>query len=76
MVWEEAFAVLQGRWGVSDLAQSYTLGNVSQSLTQELSSGGRLRKSLANVGRLHTHVENYGHYVYNYVDGYLLYRQP
>ena len=73
---QEALAVLQGRWDLSDLAQSYTLGNVSLSLTQELGSGGRLRLSLANVGRLPTHVENYGHYVYNYVDGYFYTGNP
>ncbi|MXY07799.1 MAG: TonB-dependent receptor [Rhodothermaceae bacterium] len=73
---DEALAVLQGRWGVGDLAQSYTLGNVSLSLTQELGFGGRLRLSLANVGRLPTHVENYGHYVYNYVDGYFYTGNP
>ncbi len=73
---EEAVAVLQGRWGVNDLARSYTLGNVSLSLTQVLGSRGRLRLSLANVGRLPTHVENYGHYVYNYIDGYFYTGNP
>lgn len=68
--------MFQGRWGVSDLAQSYTIGNVRLSLTQELSSRGRLRLSLANVGRLPTHVENYRHYVYNYVDGYFYTGNP
>ena len=73
---EEALAVLQRRWDLSDLTQSYALGNVSLSLTQEPGSGGRLRLSLANVGRLPTHVENYGHYVYNYVDGYFYTGNP
>ena len=66
---EEAIAVLQWRWNLSDFTQSYTLGNKSLSLTPELGFGGRLRLSLADVGRLPTYVENYGHHVFNYVDG-------
>ena len=73
---EEAIAVLPGRWDLSDLTQSYALGNVSLSLTQEPGSGGRLRLSLANVGRFPTHVENYGHHVYNYVSGYFYTGNP
>ncbi len=73
---EEAIAVLPGRWDLSDLTQSYALGNVSLSLTQELGPEGRLRLSLANVGRLRTHVEDYGRYVYNYVDGYFYTGNP
>ena len=73
---EEAIAVLPGRGDLSDLTQSYALGNVSLSLTQEPGSGGRLRLSLANVGRFPTHVENYGHHVYNYVSGYFYTGNP
>ncbi|MXW32642.1 MAG: TonB-dependent receptor [Rhodothermaceae bacterium] len=73
---EEAVAILKGRWGVRTLAQSYTLVGASFSLTKAIGSENLLRLSLANVGRLPTHVENYGHYVYNYVDGYFYTGNP
>lgn len=68
--------MLQLHWNFSDLTQSYALGNVSLSLTKELGFGGRLRLSLADVGRLPTYVENYGHHVFNYVDGYFCAGNP
>ncbi len=73
---DEAVAVLQGRWNISTLARSYTLAGASFSLTRSIGSENLLRLSLANVGRLPTHVENYGHYVYNYVDGYFYTGNP
>ena len=73
---KEAIAVLQGRWDTNNLAQSYTLANVSLSLTKTLGSENLLRFSVANVGRLPTHIENYGHYVYNYIDGYFYTGNP
>ena len=73
---EEAVAILQGRWGTDDLARTYTLGSASATLAYTLTPGTRLRLALAHVGRLPTHVENYGHYVYNYVDGYFYTGNP
>lgn len=67
--------MLQLHWNFSDLTQSNALGNVSLSLT-ELGFGGRLRLSLADVGRLPTYVENYGHHVFNYVDDYFCAGNP
>ena len=73
---EVVIAMLQLHWNFSDLTQSNALGNVSLSLTKELGFGGRLRLSLADVGRLPTYVENYGHHVFNYVDGYFCAGNP
>lgn len=73
---KEAASILQGRWGGSEPARSYTLGSTSFSLMKTVGSENLLRLSLAHVGRLPTHVENYGHYVYNYVDGYFYTGNP
>lgn len=72
----EAIAVLQGRWGIDRLAQAYTFTGASFSLTKTIGTQNLMRFSLANVGRLPTHIENYGHYVYNYVDGYFYTGNP
>ncbi len=72
----EAIAVLKGHWGDKDLSQSYTLVGASFGLTKALGSENLVRFSVANVGRLPTHVENYGHYVYNYIDGYFYTGNP
>ncbi len=73
---KDAIAVLRGHSGDVDLSQSYTLFGASFGLTRVLGSENLLRVSLANVGRLPTHIENYGHYVYNYVDGYFYTGNP
>jgi len=73
---EQAVAILQGRWGDEDLARTYSFGNISTSFEYALNPITRLRLSLANVARLPTHVENYGHYVYNYVDGFFYTGNP
>lgn len=73
---DEAVSILQGRWGDEDLARTYSFGNVSGTLDYALNAITRLRLSLAHVSRLPTHVENYGHYVYNYVDGFFYTGNP
>ena len=73
---EEAIAILQGRWETDELAQTYTLANVSSTFEYKVGARTRARIALAHVGRLPTHVENYGHYVYNYVDGYFYSGNP
>ncbi len=73
---EEAVAVLKGRWKTGNLSQSYTFASASASVTKTVGSENLLRFSMAHVGRLPTHIENYGHYVYNYVDGYFYTGNP
>ena len=72
----QARAILQGRWSTDELAKTYAFGNASLSLDYALRPATRLRLSFADVGRLPTHVENYGHYVYNYVDGFFYTGNP
>ncbi|MEZ4703417.1 MAG: TonB-dependent receptor [Rhodothermales bacterium] len=73
---EEARAILQGRWGDLPLARSYAIPGVSVTLEYTLAERTLLRLAAANVARLPTHVENYGHYIYNYVDGYFYTGNP
>ena len=73
---EEAVAMLQGRWGLDDTEATYALGSGSATVSWTVAAGTRLRLALAHVGRLPTHVENYGHYAYNYVDGYFYTGNP
>lgn len=73
---DEAAAILRGRWGVDDVSSTYVLGGASGTLVYAAGASTRLRLALAYVGRLPTHVENYGHYVYNYADGYFYSGNP
>ncbi len=73
---DEAKSILKGRWETNDLAQTYSFGNVSASVEYAANPITKFRLSLANVARLPTHVENYGHYVYNYVDGFFYTGNP
>ncbi len=73
---EEARAILRGRWGDLPLAQTYAIPSASATLEYTLSPGTLLRLSLADVARLPTHIENYGHYIYNYVDGFFYTGNP
>ena len=72
----EARSILEGRWGEGDLARTYSFGNASATLEYALNPITRVRLSLADVARLPSHVENYGHYVYNYVDGFFYTGNP
>lgn len=73
---DEARAILSGRWGDDNLARTYAFGNASATLEYALNPITRVRLSLAHVARLPSHVENYGHYVYNYVDGFFYTGNP
>lgn len=73
---EEARAILEGRWETDDLARTYSFGNASASFEYALNAITKVRLNLAHVARLPTHVENYGHYVYNYVDGFFYTGNP
>ncbi|MBO6575689.1 MAG: TonB-dependent receptor [Rhodothermales bacterium] len=73
---EESRSILEGRWDTDDLSRTYVLGNLSTTLEYAFSPATRVRFGMANVSRLPTHIENYGHYVYNYVDGYFYTGNP
>jgi len=73
---EEAKSILQGRWNTTDLSKNYSFGSASATLEYAANPITKLHLSLAHVARLPTHVENYGHYVYNYVDGYFYTGNP
>ena len=73
---ERARAILAGRWETDDLARTYAFGNLSGTVEYLADPTTRFRLALAHVGRLPTHVENYGHYIYNYVDGYFYTGNP
>jgi len=72
----EAIDILEGRWNTDDLARTYLQGNASVSLEYAPDPLVRYRLGLSSVGRFPTHVENYGHYVYNYVDGFFYTGNP
>ncbi|NNE35304.1 MAG: TonB-dependent receptor plug domain-containing protein, partial [Rhodothermales bacterium] len=57
---EQAQAILGGRWSLESLGRSYAIPGLSGTAEYELSTGSFLRISVADVGRLPTHVENYG----------------
>lgn len=73
---DRARSILGGRWGADNLRQTYFVPNASGTLEYAIAPSTLIRFSLADVGRLPTHVENYGHYIYNYVDGYFYSGNP
>ncbi len=56
--------------------RSYVMGNASASVEHAFNPLTKVRLGVATVGRAPTHVENFGHYVYNYVDGYFYTGNP
>ncbi|MEZ4694919.1 MAG: TonB-dependent receptor [Rhodothermales bacterium] len=69
-------SILEGRWGVADLNRNYVVPGISGALEYALGSATGIRLSVADVARLPTHVESYGHYIYNYTDGYFYSGNP
>jgi iron complex outermembrane receptor protein len=73
---EDAASVFRGRWDLDELRKQYTLLGGSGTLTYRLGSTAHVRLALASVSRLPSNVENFGNYVYNYVDGYFYTGNP
>lgn len=73
---EEMKSIFRARYGVEKLANQYRFLSGSAIVEYALRPTTRLRLSLANTARLPSNVENYGHYVYNYVDGYFYTGNP
>ncbi len=69
-------SIFRSRYGIEETARQYQLVSASAVLEYTLRPATRVRLSLANTARLPTNVENYGHYVYNYVDGYFYTGNP
>ena len=68
--------LFERRTGDADVSRRMLVPSVSATASYALSPRTRLRLSLADAGRLPTVVEQYGHYVYNYVDGYFYTGDP
>jgi iron complex outermembrane receptor protein len=73
---EEIRSVFAARYGSADLARRLLVPSASATATLALTPRTRLRASVADAGRLPSLVEMYGHYVYNYVDGYFYTGRP
>ena len=73
---EEMVSIFASRFGIDNLKRTYELFSGSASLEYVLRPTTLLRLSLAHTERLPTNAENYGHYVYNYVDGYFYTGNP
>ncbi|HLA63680.1 MAG TPA: TonB-dependent receptor, partial [Rhodothermales bacterium] len=66
----EAVSVFEGRYGTADPSRRYAIPSASATLGYRVSRAAHVHLSLSDNGRLPSLVENYGHYVYNYTDGY------
>jgi iron complex outermembrane receptor protein len=73
---EEMKAIFEGYWQTNTTRNQYLLPSASMVVKRQLSSFGQLNLSLAHNSRLPSHVENYGHYVYNYIDGFFYTGRP
>jgi iron complex outermembrane receptor protein len=73
---EEMRQLFQRRTGEDDVSRRLFVPSASLSATYALAPNARLRLTLADAGRLPSVVEQYGHYVYNYVDGYFYTGDP
>ncbi|OZC03549.1 TonB-dependent receptor [Rubricoccus marinus] len=68
--------LFERRTGSSDVARQRLVPSVNAMASYSLTLQTHLRLTLADAGRLPTVVEQYGHYVYNYVDGYFYTGDP
>ena len=68
--------LFERRTGDPDVSRRMLLPSVNATASYALSPRTHLRLTLADAGRLPTVVEQYGHYVYNYVDGYFYTGDP
>ncbi|MEM1054838.1 MAG: TonB-dependent receptor [Bacteroidota bacterium] len=73
---EEMRQLFERRTGSEDIARELLIPSASASASYALTPQTQLRLTLADAGRLPTVVEQYGHYVYNYVDGYFYTGDP
>ncbi|MGB3545205.1 TonB-dependent receptor domain-containing protein, partial [Rubrivirga sp.] len=73
---EEMRGLFARRTGSDDVARQLAIPSASATLSYAASDRTRLRLTVADAGRLPTVVEQYGHYVYNYVDGYFYTGDP
>lgn len=73
---EEMRQLFERRTGSDDVARELLIPSVSATASYAVSPQTQLRLTLADAGRLPTVVEQYGHYVYNYVDGYFYTGDP
>lgn len=72
----EMRSIFAARDSTARLGRTLALPSASARLTYHLAGQTRLYASIADAGRLPTPVEQYGHYVYNYVDGYFYTGRP
>ena len=73
---EEMRQLFARRTGSADVARDLLVPSANATLAYAVSPRTRLRLTVADAGRLPTVVEQYGHYVYNYVDGYFYTGDP
>lgn len=73
---DELVSIFKARYTLEGLARRYELFSGSATLEYALKPNTKLRLALARAARLPTNTENYGHYVYNYVDGYFYTGNP
>lgn len=68
--------IFAARYGTSSTEKTYGFPSASLALTGSMRPGLRWRVALASTARLPTNVENFGHYIYNYVDGFFYTGNP
>lgn len=73
---EEVKSIFKDRYGIDEVAKTYNFWSGSAVVEYALKQGTLVRLSLANTARLPSNVENYGNYIYNYVDGYFYTGNP
>ncbi|MEM1115397.1 MAG: TonB-dependent receptor [Bacteroidota bacterium] len=73
---EEMRQLFARRTGSNDVARRRLVPSASATLTVAAAPQTQLRLTVADAGRLPTVVEQYGHYVYNYVDGFFYTGDP
>ena len=68
--------LFERRTGNANVSRRLLVPSASLTATYAFSPQTRVRLTLADAGRLPSVVEQYGHYVYNYVDGYFYTGDP
>lgn len=73
---QEMKTMLKGYWGISETQQEYLIPSFSAKWIYRWNANRQVQLSLSQNQRLPSHVENYGHYVYNYIDGFFYTGRP
>jgi len=67
---------LEAFWDAKDIHRNYWAHGISSVFAYEIGNNNILQLAFAQSERMPSHIENYGFYLYNYIDGYFYVGNP